>query len=229
MKSEPKQHSQLLKRGLIIAIVLLVVVLICELLLTNFNTLFGPKYYTAQDFGIQTLKSPYDKDGDGIDDYRDMMFGARAYINTRPKYKSTYESGGYPPEGIGVCTDVIWSAFQAAGYDLKALVDADISAHLDAYPTIQTPDPNIDFRRVKNLDTFFQRYAEILTTDVSNLAAWQSGDIVLYAGHIAILSDRRNKEGLPYIIHHAGQPIYEEDALTRDPILAHYRWTPHTP
>ncbi len=34
-------------------------------------------------------------------------------------------------------------------------MDADIAAHLDAYPTIQTPDPDIDFRRVKNLDTFF--------------------------------------------------------------------------
>ncbi len=95
MKSEPKQHSQLLKRCLIIAIVLLVVVLICELLLTNFNTLFGPKHYTAQDFGIQTLKSPYDKDGDGIDDYRDMMFGARA-ISTHAQSTKVHMS----PAGI---------------------------------------------------------------------------------------------------------------------------------
>ena len=183
-------------------------------------------YYTAQDFGIETLKSPYDKDGDGIDDYRDILLGARAYVNTRPKYESTYESGGYPGEGVGVCTDVIWNAFQAAGYDLKGMIDADIAAHKDAYPTIETPDPNIDFRRVKNLNLFFKRYGESITTDVSNLAAWQPGDIVIYPKHIAIVSDRRNQDGVPYIIHHNGRPFYEEDALTHDTIVAHYRWTP---
>ncbi|MGI6498392.1 MAG: DUF1287 domain-containing protein [Oscillospiraceae bacterium] len=229
MKHNTNRHASLFKRGMIIAISLLSLILVCELLLTHLHTLFDDSPYTAADFGIETLKSPYDKDGDGIDDYRDLLLSARAYVNTRPKYKSTYESGGYPPEGMGVCTDVIWSAFQGAGYDLKALIDADIAAHLDAYPAIRTPDPNIDFRRVRNLDVFFRRHAEPIPTDLSNLSAWQPGDIVLYADHIAIVSDRRNKDGLPYIIHHAGQPIYEENALTRAPILAHYRWTPAAP
>ena len=43
--------------------------------------------------------------------------------------------------------------FRRPGYDLKALVDADIAACPEAYPHITTPDPNIDFRRVNTLDT----------------------------------------------------------------------------
>ena len=46
-------------------------------------------------------------------------------------YQSKYYAGGYPDDGLGVCTDVIWQALQAAGYDLKALVDAAWSVNHD--------------------------------------------------------------------------------------------------
>ena len=60
---------------------------------------------------------------------------------------------------------------------------------------------------------------------LKQIAKWQGGDIVIFPNHIAIVSDRRNKEGIPYIIHHGGQPVYEEDALKRykGNILGHYR------
>lgn len=32
--------------------------------------------------------------------------------------------GGYPPDNIGVCIDVVWRAFANAGYSLKDMVDA---------------------------------------------------------------------------------------------------------
>lgn len=90
---------------------------------------FGPqRSYTARQLGLTDLQSPNDADGDGVDDWTDAVLGARAYIATDPHYQSKYYAGGYPDDGLGVCTDVIWQALQAAGYDLKALVDADIAA-----------------------------------------------------------------------------------------------------
>ena len=45
--------------------------------------------------------------------------------------------------------------------------------------------------------------------------------------HIGIISDKRNKKGVPYLIHNGGQPIREEDILERyneyEPITGHYR------
>jgi uncharacterized protein YijF (DUF1287 family) len=57
------------------------------------------------------------------------------------------------------------------------------------------------------------------------------GDIVLYDGHIAICSDRRNSRGLPYIIHH-GNPIenaVEANQLTTTyggELIGHFRFCP---
>ena len=189
--------------------------------------------FSAEDFGFTDLVSPNDADGDGVDDYSDMVDGARAYIATNPLYESAYYAGGYPNDGKGVCTDVIWNAFKAAGYSLKDLVDADIAARTDEYfDGNEKPDPNIDFRRCRNLLVFFKKHAEVLTTSTANPEDWMSGDIVLYDGHIALCSDKRNAQGLPYIIHH-GNPVegaVEVDALTTTgygKIIGHFRWVPN--
>ena len=191
--------------------------------------LFLPqRYYTAEELGITQLQSPNDGDGDGLDDWTDIMLGARAYIETDPHYKSKYYAGGYPDDGLGVCTDVIWQAFRAAGYELKELVDEDITNHRDAYPFIEYQDGNIDFRRVNTLDTFFRRHAQELTTSFDDPEDWQPGDIVIFGvrDHIAICSDRRNRDGIPFIIHH-GNPIedaVEKDQMDRMEVHAHFRW-----
>lgn len=80
-----------------------------------------------------------------------------------------------------------------------------------------------------NLRVFFERYAESLTTDPYEIAEWQPGDIVTFEGsHIGIISDKRNRDGIPYLIHNSGQPKREEDALLRchrnHPISGHFRW-----
>ncbi len=186
--------------------------------------------YSAEEFGFSDLVSPNDADGDGTDDYADMVEGARAYIATAPYYESAYYAGGYPTDGKGVCTDVIWQAFKAAGYSLKDLVDADIAARTEAYfRDDEKPDPNIDFRRVRNLRVFFNEHAEILTASTANPEDWMPGDIVIYDGHIALCSDKRNAQGLPYIIHH-GNPTegaVEVNALRETgEIIGHYRWAP---
>ena len=111
---------------------------------------------------LSTIVNVWDYDEDGIDDHTDIMLGARAFVNTKPKYESEYYDGGNPPEGVGVCTDVVISGFLNAGYDLKELVDTDIRIHREAYPHIATVDKNIDYRRVENLQIFFERYATVL-------------------------------------------------------------------
>ena len=196
----------------------------------DYWNLLPHKTYTAEHFGIETLQSPLDADGDGIDDYTDILLGARQDAENHPKYDPSYFAGGYPPENRGVCTDVVWRALQNAGYDLKAMIDADIAQNTALYPRVQgTPDPNIDFRRVPNLQVFLDRHAERLTLDPKDIAAWQPGDIVTFGSrHVGIISDKRNRDGIPYLIHNSGQPRREEDALLRchrnHPISGHYRW-----
>lgn len=197
---------------------------VCVLLLRR----LPQRWYSAQELGITQLQSELDADGDGIDDWLDMALGARAYIETNPHYKSKYYAGGYPDDGLGVCTDVIWQAFQAAGYDLKSLVDADIAASPESYPNITTPDGNIDFRRVTNLDTFFRRHALVLSCSLDDPEQWQPGDIVVFGdrAHIGICSERRNAQGIPFLIHH-GNPIdeaVERNVLSRMDITEHFRW-----
>lgn len=187
------------------------------------------KTYTAEDFGIETIHSQNDADQDGMDDYTDILYGAKAEAKRKPTYQSAYYSGGYPPETEGVCTDVIWRAFRDAGYSLKDLVDQDIQENLEAYPRVEgKPDPNIDFRRVPNLKVYFERNAQSLTTDLTQIEQWQPGDIVTFGTtHIGIVSDLRNQKGVPYLIHNAGQPKREEDVLEMwnhfNPISGHFR------
>ena len=174
---------------------------------------------------IPAYVSELDQDADGIDDQTDILQSAWEYLATRPEYKSRYYDGGYPDDGYGVCTDVVAFALKGAGYDLSALVDHDIRTNYDDY-NVETPDANIDFRRVRNLIVYFQHHALSLSTDPNETSEWQGGDIVIFKEHIGIVSDRRNRFGVPYLIHHYGpfQRYYEEDVLSmRTDILGHYR------
>lgn len=176
---------------------------------------------------IEQAHSSVDRDGDGIDDQTDILQGALAYIAGKPKYKSRYYQTGYPDDEYGVCTDVVANALKSAGYDLMELVQEDIAEDPEDYP-IGEPDANIDFRRVKNLQVFFAHTAVSLTTDVREIEEWQGGDIVIFHNHIGIVSDHRNKNGVPYVIHHSNpvQGFYEQDILEiRSDIVGHYRMT----
>ena len=181
-----------------------------------------PDRYGAE---IPQVHSSVDKDNDGIDDQTDILQGALDYVESRPKYKSKYYQTGYPNDGYGVCTDVVAFALKNAGYDLMTLVQQDIEANPADYD-IDEPDQNIDFRRVKNLRVYFSHSAISLTTDISEIEEWQGGDIVVFKNHIGIVSDRRNENGVPYVIHHNDpwQRTYEEDILEdREDIVGHYR------
>lgn len=211
------------KKWLLIVGSILILIIIITLLIIRWVPSFQ-RQYSAEEMGIQEITSPLDKDNDGIDDYRDILEGARAYIRTEPVYEDEYVSGGYPNDGKGVCTDVIWQALAAAGYDLKQLVDEDIMACPDRYHDIEEPDPNIDFRRVRILNCYLAAHADVLTTDLNNPADWQAGDIVVFNKHIAICSDIRNTSGIPFILHHSPIGAREADDMDAYTIAAHYRW-----
>ena len=182
----------------------------------------------AQTTGRQypPVTSPVDFNNNGVDDYTDILLGAREDAENRPRYDASYFSGGYPPEDAGVCTDLVWRAFKHAGYDLKAMVDKDIAANVSKYPRVEgRPDRNIDFRRTANLKVFFERHALALTTDITLLEEWQPGDIVTFGTwHSAIVSDRRGADGRPYILHNMGQWEREQDALGNWEISGHFRF-----
>lgn len=192
----------------------------------SYYNLIPKKIYNAEDFNIKTIRSSVDFNGNGRDDYTDILLGARADAKNHPTYNGKYYDGGYPPDDIGVCSDVVWRAFKNAGYSLKSMVDYDISNRPEAYPNIDKPDSNIDFRRVRNLKIFFEKYAVSLTKNLDKISEWQPGDIVIFGKdkHIGIVSDKRNKEGRPYIIHNGGQPNREEDYLGRATVTGHYRF-----
>lgn len=181
--------------------------------------------YSNEDFGIVPYVSGVDKDGDGVDDQTDILRSVRAYLDTKPRYKSQYYATGYPDDEFGVCTDVVAFGLLGAGYDLMALVDEDVRAHREQY-AIEDVDRNIDFRRVENLMIYFKNTAIALTTDIRDIEQWQGGDIVIFKNHIGIVSDKRNSRGTPFVLHNSNpvQRYYEEDILARrDDLVAHYR------
>lgn len=182
------------------------------------------RVYSARELGIKELKSAVDRDGDGLDDYTDILLGAREYVESDPGYESRYYKGGYPDDGYGVCTDVIWYALQSAGYSLKDLVDEDIVLYPERYPLVEQPDPNIDFRRVKNLNLYLAAHAQSLTIDLKEAEQWQAGDIVVFQRHIAVCSDKRNRKGMPFIIHHGPAGAREKNEIEKYKIIGHYRW-----
>ena len=200
---------------------MLVLALIILLAIVSFyhTGIFG-KIFNKSYVSLIT-KSDIDYDNDDIDDYSDILEGAKKFIDKKPRYKSAYYDGGYPTDDNYVCTDIIWFALKNAGYDFKKLIDEDISNNKKEYDE-DVGDKNIDFRRVRNINVFLER--NTMSLSVSSIDTFNPGDIVVYKDHIAIVSDRKNSKGINYILHHDGYHDYEDNGLFRKDIIGHYRW-----
>ncbi len=175
---------------------------------------------------------------DKLDDDLPTRLVAAAHARTarRVTYDGAYRAIPYPngdvPDSLGVCTDVVIRAYRAVGIDLQRLVHEDMRADFRAYPDLwglTRPDPNIDHRRVPNLQAFLRRRgAELPTSD--DPAAYRPGDLVTWMlpgnlPHIGIVSDRRTADGRrPLIIHNIGRGPVAEDALLLFPITGHFRY-----
>lgn len=180
----------------------------------------------CQDQNNQTISSPIENETTN-----QLVAAAREQIGIVTHYDTSYYVGGYPPQDRGACTDVIEQALRQNGYDLKSKIDEDMKNYPTRYSNEN--DPNINFRRVTNVKTFLDHYALELTTktDSKSLEEWQAGDIVTYdqipdsLWHIAIVSDQKNSDGIPLLIHNYGKGVVEDDFLINwpAPITGHYR------
>jgi len=162
---------------------------------------------------------------------------ARSQIGVTLAYDSGYTAIAYPngdvPVSKGVCTDVIIRALRGQGIDLQRLVHEDMRRAFAQYPArwgLKRPDPNIDHRRVLNLEVFMRRQGRALPVS-KNPRDYQAGDWVTWRlldgdrlPHIGMVSDRTAKDGTPLIIHNIGRGTQEEDTLFAFPIAGHYRW-----
>ncbi len=143
-----------------------------------------------------------------------------------PAYKRLKYPGGDIPITRGVCTDVVVRALRGVGIDMQQR----IYAHKKRYPRLyhglyytDRLDPNIDHRRVKNLQAYFAARGYRVRD------AFRPGDIVVWKlpgsnlDHIGICSDRRNARGEPLILHNVGAGAKEEDVLRAYRIVDHFR------
>lgn len=200
-------------------IVLVLILALFYIALDHFDYL--PWNKDTEEVGF--VASSNDADGDGVDDYTDILNGARKFVSLEPGYKDTYYNGGYPDDDNYVSTDIIWYALREAGYDFKEMLDEDMANNISDYK-VDDLDPNIDFRKIDNIKVFLDKYAEEKSLDATDASEWQGGDIVIFDGHIAIVSDKLDDDGVNYIIHHDGSGNYEEDALMQRKIIGHYRF-----
>jgi uncharacterized protein YijF (DUF1287 family) len=140
--------------------------------------------------------------------------------------------GGDIPDNLGVCTDLIVRCYRIIGIDLQKEVHEDISENFTEYPKfwgLSKPDPNIDHRRVLNLQSFFRRKGEVLPV-TENPEDYTSGDLVTWklaenVPHIGIVIDRRSVDNKrPIVVHNIGRGPEIEDMLFKYPITGHYRY-----
>jgi uncharacterized protein YijF (DUF1287 family) len=122
------------------------------------------------------------------------------------------------------------------GIDLQVLVHQDMAANFSAYPSkriwgLTRPDPNIDHRRVPNLQVFFKRHGQTLAVS-DQTEAYKPGDVVTWMlpgnlPHIGIVTDEiAPATKRPLVVHNIGQGPRLEDVLFAYPVTGHYRYLP---
>jgi uncharacterized protein YijF (DUF1287 family) len=139
--------------------------------------------------------------------------------------------GGDVPMDRGVCSDVVVRAFRALGIDLQAEVHRDMQSAWGSYPQLwglSGPDPNIDHRRVPNLQVFFRRKGKALRV-TGRGSDYLPGDVVAWSDggspHIGIVSTRLAPSGTRYlVVHNHGRGVRVEDKLFAFKIVGHYRY-----
>ena len=148
-----------------------------------------------------------------------------------PSYVRIPYPGGDIPRERGVCADVIVRAFRIAGVDLQALIHDDMKKNFVAYPQkwkLKSPDPNIDHRRVLNLETFFKRTGKALAV-TKKPEDYLPGDVVSWRldnglPHIGLVVTEKARNGRPLVVHNIGAGARLEDVLFDFQLVGHYRY-----
>jgi uncharacterized protein YijF (DUF1287 family) len=165
-----------------------------------------------------------------------LVAAALARTEHEVRYDGSYRRIAYPggdvPDSIGVCTDLIVRAYRAVGIDLQRAVHEDMRASFVAYPDrwgLTRPDPNIDHRRVPNLQTFFDRQGAALPV-ANDPADYLAGDLVTWrlprgVPHIGLVTDRVGADpARRLVVHNIGAGPRLEDVLFAFEITGHYRY-----
>lgn len=165
-----------------------------------------------------------------------LIQAAVAQTSTSVTYDGTYRRIPYPggdvPASIGVCTDLIVRAYRAVGVDLQVRVHEDMRAAFGLYPQLwglSRADPNIDHRRVPNLQTYLRRRGAQLSIS-RDAGDYLPGDLVTWIlpgnlPHIGLVTDQRSPDGERWlVVHNIGRGPEIEDMLFGYPISGHYRY-----
>ena len=169
-----------------------------------------------------------------------QSISAAAIERTRHEvvYDPAYVALSYPMGDVapnrGVCADVVVRALRVIGADLQKLVHEDMQKAFSAYPKhwgLRGPDPNIDHRRVPNLETYFTRIGARLPASnqaidytPGDIVAWNlRGDTGGWLPHIGVVTDKRAASGRPLVVHNIGAGPKLEDVLFNWEITGRYR------
>jgi len=144
-------------------------------------------YYKNSDFKIKNIYSKVDYNKNNIDDYSDILLGARKLVGKNIKEK-----------------ELLSKSFKYAGYDIISLIGEDTS--------------------IKGINKYFAKNTYSLTNNIKVINKFNYGDIIIYDEGLGIVSDRRNKEGITFLIYIKNNIVVEEDIMPKLKILGHYRF-----
>lgn len=163
---------------------------------------------------------------------------ALSIINPSIDYDPAYFGIKYPngdvPKNKGVCTDVVIRAYRKLGIDLQKEVHEDLKANFSLYHNLKRwglkkPDPNIDHRRVPNLEVFFGRKGKKLAV-TDNASDYKTGELVTWMiggklPHIGIVTHKKSADGKrPLLVHNVGRGQVLEDCLFAYEIVGHFSY-----
>ena len=173
----------------------------------------------------------------------ELAAAARRQIGVTKGYDAAYRKIGYPggdvPRSTGVCADVVVRAARDSwGLDLQKLVNEDMQRDFAAYPHrwgLTAPDPNIDHRRVPNLEAYWTRQGARLW--LAGKRSWGfdfhgkllPGDILTWRSflkggpHVALVVE---SGPWPRIVQNYGWGAREDFLILDflDGANAHFRW-----
>jgi len=168
------ENVEILKRRLRGSVILIFIIIIfCIMVLILLNKMVLVKeYYKASDFNIKTVYSKVDYNKNGIDDYSDFLLGAKKIKGKNSSYE-----------------ELMIKVFQYAGYNLDKMVDNYFS---------DSVTDNKD--RMSLYKSFINDNATKITLELKKIKEFQQGDFIFFHDGIGILSDKRNREGLCFVI-----------------------------
>ena len=194
------ENVEILKRRLRGSVILIFIIIIfCIMVLILLNKMVLVKeYYKASDFNIKTVYSKVDYNKNGIDDYSDFLLGAKKIKGKNSSYE-----------------ELMIKVFQYAGYNLDKMVDNYFK---------DSKDLKYKMDRISLYKSFINDNATKISINFKKKEEFQPGDFIFLSEGIGLLSDKRDKNGLNYIIVIENGKVVEKEGLKELDVSGHYRF-----